>query len=309
MLWSSPPARRLSAVALGLTLLVGCGGAESAPPGPAPEELIRAAAAQTTGAGSSKFALSSTTSIGAQDVTASGEGAYDYTKQSGQLTFVLPGRGGQRSGGKVELRILGNDLYLMAPQEPGAFFKLLVSDLAGTAFGNSTDPVAVLQALDGVGTVTTVGTERVRDVETTHYSGEYDVAQALAKAQGAAKLILKTTLQTAQRVPFDVYLDQQGRVVKFEQRVQLPASAQTGGQPLVSTFLLELFDFGTPVNVSVPPADMVRDGAMLAESLKKGPQRPPAAPAPAPPGAAPPAFAPPASAPPASAPPAPAPTG
>lgn len=303
MLWNTNHARRLSAAMLGLTLLAGCGGgggdADSAPPGPAPDVLIRAAAAETTGAGSSRFVLTSTTAIGGQDVTLAGEGSYDYANKIGQLAFDLPGGGGQPSAGTAELRIIGNDLYLMAPQQPGSFYKLLVSDVAGTPFGNSTDPIAILQALAGTGNVTEVGTERVRDVETTHYAGEYDVAQALAKAEGAAKAILETTLGNAalQRVPFDAYLDEQGRMVKFEQRLELPASAQTGGQPLISTFTLELFDFGTAVSVVAPPPEMVRDGAPLAAFLKRdAPQQPPSPPAAAPPPPA--APAPPAPAPP-----------
>ncbi len=295
MLWNTNHARRLSAAMLGLTLLAGCGGsgdAESAPPGPAPDVLIRAAAAETTSAGSSKFALSITTAIGAKDVTVAGEGSYDYARKIGQLSFEAPGAGGQPSGGKIGLRIIGNDLYVTPPRQPDTFFKVPASDVAGTSFGNSTDPIAFLQALNGVGNVTEVGTERVRDVETTHYSGEYDVAQALAEAQGAAKAIIETTLKDSagQPVPFDAYLDEQGRVVKFEQRLKLPGSAKTGGQPLTSTLMVEFFDFGTAVSVVAPPAEMVREDPRVADALNgRAPQPPrPAAPAPAPPAPAPP---------------------
>lgn len=286
MRWNTNHARRLSAAVLGLTLLAGCGGgsgdADSAPPGPAPDVLVRAAADETTDAGSSRFALSITTAKGA----VAGEGAYDYAKKVGQLSL-----------GTIELRIIGSDLYIRPPKQPDAFFKVPASDIAGTDFGNSTDPIAFLRALNGVGTVAEVGTERVRDVETTHYAGEYDVAQSLAMAQGTAKVVLESTLKGAavQRVPFDAYLDEQGRMVKFEQRLELAASAKTGGQPLTSTLMIEFFDFGTTVSVVAPPAEMVREDPRLADALNdRAPQPPgPAAPAPAPPAPAPPAPVPP----------------
>ncbi len=306
--------RRLLLAVLGLILLVGCAdAAPTAPAGPAPDALIRAAAEQTTGAGSSRFVLTTTTAIGKQNVTLAGEGAYDYAKKVGRLTFDIPGPGGRAGGGRIEQRLIGNDLYLSLPQEPNAFYKLSISDVAGTSLGNSTDPIASLQALAGVGEVHEVGTEAVRDVQTTHYAGEYDVAQALAQAQGTAKLILETTLGklSLKRVPFEAYLDEQGRMVKFVQRLELPASAQTANQPVVSTFTLELFDFGTAVAVTAPPAEEVKDGAPLLAALRdvasaspaRSPASSPAVPAPVPPDPVPPAPVPPAPVPPAPVPP------
>lgn len=275
---SQNTARRLLLAALGLTVLVGCSDADKrAPAGPAPEVLIRAAAEQTTSAGSSRFVLTNTTAIGAQDVTVAGEGAYDYAKKVGRLTFDVPGPGGKAAGGRIEQRLLGKDFYIKLPREQ-SFYKLLISDVAGTSLGNSTDPIASLQALAGVSEAREVGTETLRDIPTTRYSGEYDAALALQQAQGTAKLILTTTLGrvTDQRVPFDAYLDSQGRMVKFAQRLELPATSQTNGQPRISTFTIELFDFGTVVDVVPPPELEVKDGAALLESLKDASPRPPA---------------------------------
>ncbi len=307
MSWTTSPVRLLSAAALGVTFLAGC--AESAS-GPTPQDIVRSAALETARTGSSRVALTSTTAIGPQTVTFASEGAYDYATNTGQLAFDVPGPGGPGTGGMIEQRMIANDLFLMLSQQPGVYFKLLVSDVAGTSLGSSTDPTASLQALAGLDNVREVGVESVRGVETTHYTGDYDVAQAIEQAQGAARTTLETTLgRTAlPRVPFDAYLDEQRRMVKFMQRLELPPSDRTSGQPLLSSFTLELFDFGTPVTVVPPPAESVRDGAPLLAALQGARptvSAPPGAPAPAgPPPVAPAPAEPPA---PLPAPPAPAP--
>lgn len=279
---------------------------------PAPDVMIRAATAQTTGAGSSKFALTSTTAIGDQDVTLAGEGAYDYARKTGQLVFQVPGAEGETAGGTIQQRILGEDVYLTLPEQPEVFYKLLVNDVAGTALGSSIDPTATLQTLTGVAQATRVGEVKIREQKATHYRGQYDVAQALAQAQGPAKAILQATLgrTTQQQIPFEAYLDSAGRVVKFEQRLELPPTQFTANKPIVSTFTLELYEFGTVVTVVAPPGEAIRDGAPLLAALREvTPQAPPPpvppAPAPAEPAPVPPPAEPAPVPPPAPAPPAP----
>lgn len=283
--------RLLAALAAALVLLLSACTATpepAAPPGVPADVLIRAAMGQTTSAGSSRFALTSTTTIGGTDVTFAGEGSYDYARRTGQMVFQVPGPQAEAAGGTIEQRMLGDELYLMLPQQPEVFYKLLVSDVAGTTLGSSTDPTAALQALTGVSEVNRIGTEQIRGQETTHYEGRYDVAQALAGTEGLPKVVLQSTLgrTTLEQVPFEAFLDAEGRVVKFEQRIEMPASPLTGDQPLISTSAIELFDFGTEVTVTAPPGEAIRDGAPLLAALQElTPQQPvPPAPAPPPPG-------------------------
>lgn len=275
MLAAPPYARRLSALVLGTALLAGCGGGgdggSTQASGPAADTLVAASAAKSSGAGTSKISLVSATQVNGQDVAFSGEGVYDYTKKTGSLSFQVPGADGSAaSGGKIEERILGDALYLQLPQQPGVFYKLKLSDVAGTSLGGSTDPTAALAALQAVSDVREVGTEKVRDAETTHYAGEYDVQKAVSLAQGSAKTVLQSVLRGAdlKTVPFDAYLDDEGRLVKFVQKVELPATAATGGKPITSTTTLELYDFGTKVAVVAPTGAAVRDGAPLLAALK-----------------------------------------
>jgi hypothetical protein len=63
----------------------------------------------------------------------------------------------------------------------------------------------------------------------------------------------------------------------------VPASEQTGGQPLSSVTTVDVFDFGTTVDVQPPPPDQVKDGAPLLEALGGGgTDAPPSAPEPSP---------------------------
>lgn len=283
--------RLLVLPALAALALTACGGSGpstaaggSGPGGAGPGgkdamAVVQAAARDTTATGSSKFALTSTTAIGGQDVTFAGEGAFDYAAKTGQLTFNVPGADGSASGGgSIEERLIGPDLYLTLPQMPGVFYRLKTADVAGTSLGGSTDPTASLSALQGITEVKEVGKERVRGEQATHYQGTYDVKKALSSVTGTAKTLLQGTLgsTTLSSVPFDAYLDGKGRLVKFAQELELPATAQTGGKKLTSKTVLELFDFGTTVTVAAPPAAQVRNGAPLLAALKG------AAPAPSP---------------------------
>ena len=247
--------RLLALPLLAALALTACSGGSSEQAAGVAETLIRTAAATTTSTGSSKVALTSTTTIGSTNVTVRGGGAYDYVTRNRQLQFEIPaGRNG--GGGNLEQRILGDELFLSVPETPGTFCQLKVADVAGTSLGNSIDPAASLQALEGVTSAKDVGQETVRGVSTTHYQGSYDVRTAIDRAQGAAKTILQATIGATglSAIAFDVMLDQQGRAVTFEQVFELPGNPQSGGRPVRSTTMLELFDFGSAVTITAPPA-------------------------------------------------------
>ena len=270
-------------------VLTGCSGAQEptdpvaapSPTGPAPYVLVRTAATETVSTGSSKLSLTSTTSIGGQDVTFEGVGAYDYAKRTGQLRFDVPGpNGAAAGGGSIEQRVIGPDLYLTLPQQAGVFYRLPLAEVVGTSLGGSVDPTAALQALEEVTDVERVGVDEVRGVETTHYRGTYDVQTAIDGAEGVGRAILQSTLgaSAAPTIEFDAHLDDEGRLVRFSQEVELAGGPQTGGQPLTSNTVLELYDFGTLVSVTAPPPADVRDGAPLLAALKAA--LPPPSPAP-----------------------------
>lgn len=261
--------RRVSLIpVVALALVAGCGGAgkSSGSTGGSYADQIRSAAVKASSTGSSKLALTSTTMVQGQAVTFNGAGAFDYTKKTGTIDLHVGGLGSK--GATIAERITGGDLYLALPMTPNSFYKLKLADLSGTSLAAGSDPTSSFGSLAGVtDSVTKVGTEQLRGEQTTHYKGTVDVQKAVASLTGVAKdLVLKSLVANGvTTLPFDAYLDGQGRLRKFMQHVVLTVK----GQQTDSTTTVELYDFGTKVDVTAPPASQVKDGAPLLAALKK----------------------------------------
>jgi hypothetical protein len=220
---------------------------------------------QTDGMQSSRYVLTTSTTKDDAEVVFMGQGIYDWSTDTGQTTYDVP-------VGTVQQRLVGPDLYLALPQQPDAFFKLKVADVAATPLGGTVDPSAQLHMLAAVADAEVVGEEEVRGVETTHYRGNYDVARALRGARGLQQTALRSSLGAAADVPeatYDVFLDDAGRLRKLTQTVEVAATAARGGSPATVTTTLELYDFGITVMVMAPPGNKVRDGAPLLTALRQ----------------------------------------
>lgn len=256
--------RRLTLTAFaGLVLVAGCG-ASSGSADYAGQ--LRSAASKTNSSGSSRLQLTSSTTVQGQHVLITGIGAFDYSSNQGMIDLHLAGAAGGK-GVTIAERITGGNLFLALPNAPGSFYKIKLSDAAGTSLASGTDPSSSLSTLAGVSnSVTKVGTETLRGTATTHYRGTIDVKKALTKLTGANHdLVQKSLLANGVTVlPFDAYLDGQGRLRKFVQHV----SVTSKGQKAESTSTVELYDFGTKVVVLEPPAAQVKDGAPLLAALK-----------------------------------------
>jgi hypothetical protein len=141
------------------------------------------------------------------------------------------------------------------------------------AFGS--DPTAFLQFLEGTGNVSKVGTEEVRGVTTTHFSGSYTLNDALTslpadrrqKVEDAySGLGLPDSARNAD-IPFDAWVDADGLVRKIEMTIDAATFAPSGKTPLGKMSIsMELYDFGTTVNITTPSEDEVVDMSSLAAS-------------------------------------------
>lgn len=254
-------------------VMTGCGGSSGGADRLAPQAALAAAVEQTQEVDSYRYSLTSTTKASGQVIEVNGSGVTRSDGSAGEMTFTLP-----LGAGEVRQRIVDDVLYMELPQQPGVFYELQVSDLVDTSLAGSTDPTAGLKALRDVsGDVTEVGREEVRGEQTTRYSGTMDARQALEALQGPLRELLEQVLtdSDAEAVPFDAWIDDEGRIRRLDQTLSLELP-QMQDESVEVTSRLEMYDFGVDVQVEAPPADAVRDGQPLLDSLRAGPGSAPA---------------------------------
>ncbi|MET9384713.1 hypothetical protein ABZY09_27510 [Streptomyces sp. NPDC002928] len=233
-----------------------------------PVETLRHAADRLVDAGSSKARTSMEMATGGTRVTVRGEGGYDYRRQLGRLKVLLP----QDPAGQSEHRPITE---LLAP---GALFmknrgagvpddKWVRVETAGLSDGNlvtggATDPYAAAEVLRGTLAATYVGRTEVAGTKVRHYRGTADLNQAAKRASAGGRDSLRAAAKgfATAEVPFDVYLDDQGRIRKVRQRFSFVNGRQKEAVAVASTTLL--YDFGAPVDVRLPAAGDIYAGTI-----------------------------------------------
>jgi hypothetical protein len=141
-------------------------------------------------------------------------------------------------------------------------------DINSLSQAQASDPSQTLDYLRGAADdVTNVGTEDVRGTTTTHYRAVVDLNKA-AKLSPAASDAIKSTIKLlgSATQPVDVWVDGEGRVRRMQYTVDLSktkAASSVPGAAGTVTFTLEVFDFGAPVQATVPAADQIVDLSAL----------------------------------------------
>ncbi|MEV0223412.1 hypothetical protein [Streptomyces sp. NPDC050704] len=255
----------LAAAAAGLMVgATGCSGdgaaADDARAAANPVEVLHRAAGTLVGAGSSKASTSMEMATGGTRVTIRGEGVYDYEAQVGRLKVLLP----QDPAGIDEHRPITE---LLAP---GALYmknrgagvpadKWVRVDTATLSDGNlvtggATDPFAAAELLRGAREATYVGRMSFAGTPVRHYRGTADLTAAARDASPGNRAALRAAAKgfATATVPFDAYLDDQGRIRKIRHRFSFVNGQHKGTVAVASTTLL--YDFGVPVDVRLPAA-------------------------------------------------------
>ena len=277
--------RKLVIGAMGVAAVLGaCGGGS-----PSPLAVVSRAPAQTTAAKTSKVSvtvhMAGVTGLPAGGVSIGGEGAFDYGAGQGTLTLDLPAVGGVNIG-RVDAVFAAGVVYEKLPSQFAAelggkpWVKLDLRSVGAdvSQLGQAqSDPTAGLNYLRGVtGAVTKVGDEKVRGTDTTHYRATVDLARAAAATPEPGRTALQKLvgLFTVKTFPVEVWIDGDNRVRRLTFTFDLSSvhvpNART--QPTgTMTMTMELFDFGTPVSVTLPPADQVTDlSALIGNQLQPG---------------------------------------
>lgn len=136
------------------------------------------------------------------------------------------------------------------------------------SFAKGSDPRETLDYLRSVaGKLTHLGTEDVRGVETAHYFAIVDVQKALARVARATDepgLLdqLRSFGGAIQNIPVDVWVDADNLVRRMTMELSFvgPGGEQDRFEGVID---LELFDYGTAVDVQPPPAADVVDALSL----------------------------------------------
>ncbi|MEU0257246.1 hypothetical protein ABZ299_33320 [Streptomyces sp. NPDC006184] len=255
-------------ILLGLgTGATGCAGsgaaAEDVKGGGDPVAVLHRAADALRDAGSSKAGTSMEMATGGTRVTIRGRGVYDYRRRLGRLTVMLPEDPAGTSEHRPITELLAPGALFMKNRGAGVpADKWVRVDSATLSDGNlvtggATDPYAAAEVLRGTRQAVFVGRTRVGGTAVRHYRGIADLARAArsASAGNAASLAAAAKGFATAAVPFDVYLDDQGRIRKLRQRFSFVNGRRKATVAVASTLLL--YDFGVPAEVRLPaPADI-----------------------------------------------------
>ena len=226
--------------------------------------IVRAASQRAASAGSSDVAIDMKMEVAGHTVHATGAGAFDYRRGLGYMSLDMGGIG------EMQEVITRKALYIRLPDAlRGALganrpwmamhFATLKRatgvDMAKLMNANPTgDPTSMLRVLAKANVVTTDGSEDVRGVSTTHYSVTATMQQLLqAEGLTSAVDLTKQAPGAADTVlHLGVYVDKAG----MPRRVSMSSDVAGMGS---LTMNMDMFDFGAPVHVSVPPSSIVMD--------------------------------------------------
>jgi hypothetical protein len=279
---------RLVSVAV-LVLLIGasCGQPSGSSSTGDPTELIAASADTTSAAGTAKMSMQMTTVMPQGEFVVDAEGAYDFANKRGAMTMQMDLGEAAGEMGPMDIEMVFEDMViymkypmlseLSADAKPWIRMDLQeVGEQAGMDFGSlmqsgTSDPTQMLEWLRGAsGDIEVVGEEDVRGVMATHYKGTIDfnrvVEQAPADVRDALRATVDMMVKTigTSNVPFEVWIDEAGRAVRIAQSFEYEEGAVAGGS---MSMTLDLFDFGTDVEVQIPPASQTSDFKDLMGSM------------------------------------------
>ncbi|MGA5314505.1 hypothetical protein ACPCTK_10325 [Streptomyces pseudogriseolus] len=241
------------------------------PPAGDPVEVLRTAADALVEAGSSQTRTSLEMATGGTRVTIRGEGVYDYRKRLGRLKVRLPQDPAGAAEGRPITELLAPGALYMKNRGAGVpDDKWVRVDTATLSDGNlvtggATDPFAAAEVLRGTRAATFVGRTEVAGARVRHYRGTADLEAASQAASEVNRGPLGAAAKgfATARVPFDVYLDDEGRIRKIRHRFSFVNGERQEPVAVASTTLL--YDFGAPADVRLPADGDIYAGRIAQE--------------------------------------------
>ncbi|MEV8456406.1 hypothetical protein AB0467_23670 [Streptomyces sp. NPDC052095] len=215
-------------------------------------------------AGSAEVRTSMETAAGGTRVTIRGRGTYDFRTGTGRLTVVLPQDAAGTDAHRPITELLAPGALYMKNRGAGVpedkWVRIDTTTLAdgNLVTGGATDPMAAAELLRGARQVTYVGWTEIAGVRVRHYRGTADLALAARRAGPGSRAALAAAAKgfRTDAVPFDAYLDEQGRLRKVRHRFGF--AGEGPAVEVVSTTLLS--GFGAPVSVRLPAGGDIYTG-------------------------------------------------
>ncbi|MFD9425179.1 MULTISPECIES: hypothetical protein [unclassified Streptomyces] len=231
----------------------GAGGAVSAE---RPAVVLGQAADVLAEAGGAETRTSMETAVGGTRVTIRGQGTYDFRRQLGQIKVVLPKDAAGADGHRPIIELLApGALYMKhrgagVPDDKWVRVDTTALEDGNLVTGGVTDPMAAAELLRGAREVTYRGRTELAGVAVRHYRGVADLARAALAASPLSRGALAAAAKGFSRdaVPFDAYLDDEGRLRKVRHRFSF--AAEGPAVSVISTMLL--YGFGATVTVTLP---------------------------------------------------------
>ncbi|MFI8947967.1 hypothetical protein ACIGO6_15845 [Streptomyces sp. NPDC053750] len=223
-----------------------------------PVAVLHRAADRLVAAGSAKAHTAVEMASGGTRVTVRGEGVYDFQERLGRLKVRLPQDPAGTSVRRPITELLTPGALFMKNRGAGVpddkWVRVETASLAdgNLVTGGATDPLAAAEVLRGTETATYLGRTRVAGTAVRHYRGTADLARAARDASDANRQALAAAAEgfATADVPFDVYLDDEGRIRKIRHRFSFSNGRHAGTVTVASTTLLH--DFGAAVRVRLP---------------------------------------------------------
>lgn len=251
----------LTAAAIGCALATAScsGSADGVSVAADPVAAVRSAGIASMKIGTAQVATSVAMTAQGRTDQFSGTGAFDFARQLGSITLTVPPDVSAHS--TLDEVITPTTLYMRPSGQSGKWVqvdsaKLADGDLISAGY---TSPILAFAMLGGAGasggSVRYVGQDKVYAVPVAHYSGTLNLAAAASAAPAPENAALSAASRsfTKQAVPFDVYLDAKGRVLRFVAHFEFPASAPQKGTVAI-TSSTDLYDLGKSVSVTAPAA-------------------------------------------------------
>jgi hypothetical protein len=238
--WLAAGAAALVAVAVAATLLLALGSSE-------PQTVLARVADITSSEPGYHFTMTMDVSAGGQSFALNADGHFNSQPLSGTMTMSVAGR-------QISEVVVPPYVYMQIPSLSSSWQRLKLSALGTSSAGSSVDIQQTIAFLRTVGTVSTVGSEVIGSVPTTHYHADIDVnrlATALPVGQSSSSSDGLAALEQAlggSGLPLDVWVDAQSRVRRLTMSMQAAEAS--------FTMTMQFSDYGPQPPVSAPTGPM-----------------------------------------------------